>query len=141
MALTPLATIGRIDVGTARMARPELRFPLKDGQLERTSDCVLSPLSAGQKDTDTCAPALSTTVRIILCGPSLVTSASPQEGKSTTVCNLAICFAQGENRVLLIDADMRRPTVHTLFGLGKDLGSRMSFSRSTFLRKWCKRES
>jgi tyrosine-protein kinase Etk/Wzc len=47
----------------------------------------------------------------------VVTSANPKEGKTTTTCNLAISFAQTEMKVLLVDADMRRPTVHTVFGL------------------------
>jgi tyrosine-protein kinase Etk/Wzc len=52
----------------------------------------------------------------------LVTSANPSEGKSTTVSNLAIAFAQAEKRVLLVDADMRRPTIHTTFGISKNPG-------------------
>ena len=45
----------------------------------------------------------------------LVTSASESEGKSVTAANLAIVFAQNGRRVLLIDADPRRPGIHTLF--------------------------
>ena len=52
----------------------------------------------------------------------LVTSPNPKEGKSTIAANLAITFAQTEQKVLLIDADMRRPTIHSLFGLKKDPG-------------------
>lgn len=52
----------------------------------------------------------------------LVTSANPSEGKSTTIANLAIAFAQAEKRVLLVDADMRRPTLHTQFGISKNPG-------------------
>src|SRR5512146_1139034 len=63
----------------------------------------------------------------------IVTSASPKEGKSTTVTNLAISFAQGESRVLLVDADMRRPMVHTLFGLESEAGlSEVLFGKRTF---------
>lgn len=47
----------------------------------------------------------------------LVTSATPSEGKSTTIANLAIAFAQTGAKVCLVDADLRRPTVAKLFGL------------------------
>jgi len=46
----------------------------------------------------------------------LVTSTFPDEGKSTIASNLAITFAQTGARVLIIDCDMRRPTVHEKFG-------------------------
>ena len=47
----------------------------------------------------------------------LLTSSGPEEGKSITTSNLAIVFAQAGFRTLLIDADMRRSTIHSAFGL------------------------
>src|SRR5262249_57875138 len=47
----------------------------------------------------------------------VITSPAPQEGKSTVVSNLAIALAEVSNRVLLIDADMRLPSLHTIFHL------------------------
>jgi polysaccharide biosynthesis transport protein len=47
----------------------------------------------------------------------LFTSATPSEGKTTMACNLACILSQGDARVLLIDADLRRPNVHHRFGL------------------------
>jgi succinoglycan biosynthesis transport protein ExoP len=52
----------------------------------------------------------------------LVTSPEPGDGKSTMASNLAVAMAQSGKSVLLIDADMRRPTVHTLIGLERSPG-------------------
>ncbi len=46
----------------------------------------------------------------------LLTSSGPEEGKSITISNLAVVMAQGKLRTLLIDADMRRSTIHKVFG-------------------------
>jgi capsular exopolysaccharide synthesis family protein len=47
----------------------------------------------------------------------LVTSAAPDEGKTTVLANLAITFAESGRKVIVVDADLRRPTLHELFGL------------------------
>ena len=47
----------------------------------------------------------------------LVTSSIPSEGKTTTSGNLAVAFAQAGRRVILVDADMRKPGLHKLFDL------------------------
>jgi capsular exopolysaccharide synthesis family protein len=52
----------------------------------------------------------------------LATSSAPNEGKSTTLANLAVTMAQAEQSVLLVDCDLRRPGLHTLFGLPNDDG-------------------
>ena len=52
----------------------------------------------------------------------LVTSALPSEGKTVTAANLAVAFAQGGRRVLLVDADLRRPGLHEIFALRNDAG-------------------
>src|SRR6202051_2913382 len=52
----------------------------------------------------------------------MVTSARPQEGKTTTSINTAIVLAQKGVRVLLVDADLRRPSVHRALGMGARSG-------------------
>ena len=52
----------------------------------------------------------------------MVTSALPQEGKTTTTVNLATVLAQHEARVLLVDADMRRAGISQVFGLESQVG-------------------
>jgi len=52
----------------------------------------------------------------------LLTSAVPREGKTTTCVNLSIGFAQIEERVLLVDADLRRGETHKYFGLERENG-------------------
>ena len=61
--------------------------------------------------------SLDKPIKTILC-----TSTAPGEGKSTTIANLAIAFAQTGSKVLLIDADLRRPTIHKAFGISNPLG-------------------
>jgi non-specific protein-tyrosine kinase len=52
----------------------------------------------------------------------VVTSAVPGEGKSTVSANIAVAFAQAGKKVLLVDADMRRPSIHRLFEVPNAFG-------------------
>ena len=52
----------------------------------------------------------------------IVSSPQPGEGKSTTVANLAIAFAQLRKRTLLIDADLRKPVQHNVFDMARTPG-------------------
>jgi non-specific protein-tyrosine kinase len=52
----------------------------------------------------------------------MVTSPGVREGKSTTSVNLAISFAQAGKRTILVDADLRNPSIHSLLGVSNDVG-------------------
>ncbi len=52
----------------------------------------------------------------------MLTSGTTQEGKSLTSANLSVTIAQADKRVLVIDADMRRPTTHKNFALDRSIG-------------------
>lgn len=52
----------------------------------------------------------------------VVTSANPGEGKTTVAGNLALVLAQGESKVLLVDCDMRRPSMHKNFRVTNTYG-------------------
>ncbi len=62
-----------------------------------------------------------------------LTSSAPQEGKSTTSSNLAIVMAQMGKKTLLVDADLRRPVLHSVFGIQREPGlTNLLFDRASF---------
>ena len=65
----------------------------------------------------------------------LLTSATPSEGKTTVAVNLACVMAQRGVRVLLVDADLRRPTVHHRFGINGKVGLTSILSDSATLEQ------
>jgi capsular exopolysaccharide synthesis family protein len=65
----------------------------------------------------------------------LFTSATPSEGKTTSATNLACILAQRETRVLLLDADLRRPNIHHRFGLNGKVGLTTVLTGSTTLEE------
>lgn len=64
----------------------------------------------------------------------VITSASPGEGKSTTSANLAVVFAQEGKRVLIIDGDMRKPTMHHTFNVPNTRGLSSVLTRQAILK-------
>jgi capsular exopolysaccharide synthesis family protein len=52
----------------------------------------------------------------------MVTSAVAEEGKSTTVANLAVALSRAGQRVVLVDLDLRRPSLSSFFGFGEEVG-------------------
>jgi capsular exopolysaccharide synthesis family protein len=61
----------------------------------------------------------------------IVTSPGPQEGKTTTICNLAITMAHSKKKVLLVDADMRKPRLHEIFNKKNETGLSNFLSEQT----------
>src|SRR3954470_10350175 len=98
---------------------------------------MLTPRSAAAEAVRT----LRTALHFGFAGPNevktiVVTSPSPGDGKSTIACNLAIAMAQSDQRVLLIDADLRKPMQHLIYevsaerGLGSILTDRRSVAEA-----------
>jgi non-specific protein-tyrosine kinase len=61
----------------------------------------------------------------------LITSASPSDGKTSVVGNLSTVMAHNNKEVVVIDCDLRRPTIHKVFGLTNRLGLSDYFIRTT----------
>ncbi|WP_019414623.1 CpsD/CapB family tyrosine-protein kinase [Paenisporosarcina sp. TG20] len=68
----------------------------------------------------------------------LVTSSSPGEGKSTTASNLAVLFAQEGKSVVIVDADMRKPTAHYTFHVTNTLGLSNLLTRQSSIEETVK---
>jgi capsular exopolysaccharide synthesis family protein len=65
----------------------------------------------------------------------MVTSSGPGEGKSTSAANLAVVFAQLGKKVLLVDADLRKPTAHRTFGVNNLFGFTTVLTKQATLGK------
>ena len=69
-----------------------------------------------------------------------ISSPTPSDGKSTTSSNLAVTIAQTGNSVLLIDADLRKPTIHKLFRVTNEEGLSKVLSKQTSVETAIKRD-
>lgn len=102
------------------------RLPTKTGTGGRNPSMGLVAYGRPKSEVSEAYRALRTSVLLSAFGKApkviLLTSALPQEGKSTTSVNLGIVLAQKGGRVLIVDADLRRPNIHRTFGVGSTAG-------------------
>lgn len=127
--LASLATIPHMEDSPMRRKRPELEDAATSAQIRQLT-ALHSPKSlAGEAYRGLRSSLLLSSIdkppRVIV-----ITSAFPGEGKTTTAVNCALALAQRGERVLLIDADLRRGTLHQVFRI-----SDRSFGLSTVLSR------
>ncbi len=102
--------------------------PLMAGSRGREGDRSVGGRLVALQPRSTAAEAIRTLRTALYFGIGgesktfVVTSPAPGDGKSTVASNLAIAMAQANQRVLLIDADMRKPTQHETFGMTPTTG-------------------
>ncbi len=105
---------------------PRARRSVSDETSLSTVMRNLGTLSSPKSQFSEAFRALRTSLLLSVAGGEpqviLLTSATPSEGKTTVSINLACVLAQRNVRVLIIDADLRRPTVHHRFGLNGKVG-------------------
>jgi capsular exopolysaccharide synthesis family protein len=122
-------------IPSARLSRTPFRYRLRSDRLEKPLAGRLgSPerleLVSWQQNSSLLAEAFRSTSASLLFSVDggivprvvVVTSPQSQEGKTTTASNLGITLAQSNQRVLLVDGDMRRPTLSRVFGVSGDAG-------------------
>ena len=138
--LTELGTIpnvsvkkiyGRASVEELREDKPDLRITAKTSLLagSGTKKNSVELITWQQKPSFVAEGFRSTLTSILFVGENgtrprvlVFTSAHPSDGKTTAVSNLAIATAEIRRKVLVIDADLRRPRMHDIFGLSNERG-------------------
>ena len=115
-----LSVLGAIPPRAAARAEPErgAGMPANSSQLITLSD-PRSPMAEAFRTlrTNLMFSSLDHPLSTLL-----VTSAAPEEGKSTTLANLAVTLAQGGRKTILVDCDLRHPRQHEIFGVPAEPG-------------------
>src|SRR3989441_1665278 len=123
-ALSGLPSLGLIPLGSKNGVEASVRQRLAVASSKEVVELITQ--SRPQSQMAESYRALRTSLLLTSLGAPpkviLITSALPQEGKTTTSINTAIVLAQKGVRVLLIDADLRRPSIHKTLGTGPKTG-------------------
>ena len=131
LAVIPSDRIGRIRRSTDILTRPVSKA-LRSGAPRNTVELV-----TWQRQSSLVAESFRTLLTSIMFSDRpprvlIVASPNPKEGKTTVASNLAIALSETNQRVLLIDADMRRPRLHRLFEIRNEIGlSKLLRSKTT----------
>ena len=135
IALSPLPSLGVVPLLEAKgKSRAPAQLNGVNGDLKPELVSVLQPLSLAAESYR----AILTSILLSQPTPPaviLVTSALPREGKTTVSTNLAITLARLRRRVLLVDADLRRPSIHRAMGLSTNTGLGALLRKSTVFEK------
>jgi capsular exopolysaccharide synthesis family protein len=123
-AISGLPSLGMIPLGSRNHAELNFRQRLSIASSKEAVELITQ--SRPQSQMAESYRALRTSLLLTSLGTPpkviLVTSALPEEGKTTTSINSAIVLSQRGTRVLLIDADLRRPSIHKTLGMAPGNG-------------------
>jgi polysaccharide biosynthesis transport protein len=134
LGLAAIGTLPDVSIKSARGAHYYGAYHRRDGKRQKaepppTDELDVPELLVHSHPKSAAAEAArAIRTNLLLMSPDrpyktlLVTSAGPAEGKTMVAASIAIAMSQTGQRVCLVDCDLRRPRVHTIFGFPSDVG-------------------